>query len=115
MNEKRGKRVFNGARMKEQRERRGMTQTQLGVLINGTQHQVARYETGERVPHTDTLARIATALQCSADYLLELSSKPGEQMASLSGEEMALLDVIKNGVSFEALQALMLFLKGGDK
>lgn len=107
--------MFNGARMKEQRERRGLTQAQLGSMINGTQHQVARYEIGERLPHTDTLARIAKALECSADYLLELSDRPGEQMASLSREEMALLDIIKNGVSFEALQALMLFLKGSDK
>lgn len=112
---KRQKDVFRGDRMREQRDRRGLTQTQLAEMIHGKQPQIKDYELNRRVPQADTLARICTALECSADYLLELSDQPGEQMPSLSSQELALLDVIKNGVSFEALQALMAFLKGGDE
>lgn len=80
--------------MQGRREQRGVTQYELGKLIGGSQHQIARYESGERVPQADTLAKIARALECSADYLLGLSEKPGEQAPLLSGNLQLLLSTL---------------------
>lgn len=109
------KHVFKGDRMREQRERRGLTQYELGKLIGGSQHQVARYEIGERIPQSDTLAKIAMALGCSADYLLGLVDTPNQYMPSLSSDELALLEAAKKGLDIDALLSLVAFLKGSDK
>jgi transcriptional regulator with XRE-family HTH domain len=111
--QKRVKSVFSGKRLREQRDRRGLTQGQLAILIDGSQNQIKNYEVGKRVPNSDSLARIARALECSADYLLELSSDPGERMSGLSDVEQAMVDVMRSGVTLEQIQAMMTLFKGG--
>ena len=86
--------VFDGERMKEQRNRSGLTQNDLAVKIGGSQNQIKNYERGARVPNSDTLARIAKALGCSADYLLTLSDKPTQQIPSLGSKLALLLDTL---------------------
>lgn len=106
--------VFRGDRLRELRKAQGLTEGELAYKIGGKQQQIAAYETTDRYPRTDTLVKLVKVLGCSSDYLLDLADTPNGRVESLSGEELALLDVIKNGVSFEAIQALMAFLKGTD-
>ena len=47
-----------------------MTQRELAERINVTTATLSRYVTGERVPKSDTVANIATALHTTSDYLL---------------------------------------------
>lgn len=106
--------VFRGDRLREVRKQRGLTESQLAVLIGGKQQQIADYETKNRYPRTDTLVKIASALKCSTDYLLDLSSKPNEQMPGLSGKQAALLKAVQNGLDIEAVKALLSFLEGDN-
>ena len=91
---KRWCKVFNGGRMRLARDRKAFTQLQLAKLIGGSQHQIATYENGERSPSTETLAKIARALEVSADYLLELSDVPGAQMSALGSNLLLLLNTL---------------------
>lgn len=86
--------MFSGERMRIARERKAYTQLELSKLIGGSQHQIATYETGERSPSTETLAKIARSLEVSADYLLGLSDKPGEQMTALGSNLVLLLNTL---------------------
>lgn len=110
---KRQKNVFRRDRMATARKGRGLTQTQLAGLIQGKQAQIKDYETGQRIPQADTLAKLSKALQVSADYLLDLSDKPGGQIEGLSDTEKALLEVIRSGVSLAEIQAMMTLFKHG--
>lgn len=91
---KRGNHMFRGDRMRALREKRGLTQSALAKLINGNQGQVKDYELGKRGLNTDTLAKIAKALSCSADYLLGLSDSPTGQVSILSSNLILLLNTL---------------------
>lgn len=104
--------MFRGDRLKEVREARGLTQSELADLIKGKQQQIAYYENKDRYPRTDTLVKLVNVLGCSADYLLGLSEKPGEQVSGLTAAERELLDVLGSGVTLDQVQALMILFKG---
>lgn len=57
-------------RLKQAREKRGLTQRQLAALLNVSPSTIALYETGDRKPDPAMLRRLADALDCTADYLL---------------------------------------------
>lgn len=59
-----------GKRIKELRKERQLSQGELGVLCNTTSAAISRYENSLRLPRSDTLAKIARALDTSVDYLL---------------------------------------------
>lgn len=51
-----------GARVRNERERHGLTQAELAVRMETTQPAVARLEAGGVTPSLDTLRRVADAL-----------------------------------------------------
>lgn len=104
--------MFDGERMKKARDERELSQSQLAHLIDGKQTQIAAYESGDRIPRADTLAKIAQSLQVSADYLLGLTDLPNGYISVLSSQERALLDAVKGGLNIAALQALVAYLSG---
>ena len=71
-----------GTNLKTWRAMRGLTQRELGELIGidgeGSQKTVIwQWETGRRVPNTESLSRLAQALNCS---LTELLKEPGQRI-----------------------------------
>jgi len=64
-NEKERQRI--GKRIAEIRKQRGMTQVQLAERCGMHQGHIARIEQGKYSVGLDTLANIATALQCRLD------------------------------------------------
>ena len=48
----------------------GLTQEQLGELLGVTRQAVSKWESGQTVPDTITVARLCEALHVSADYVL---------------------------------------------
>jgi transcriptional regulator with XRE-family HTH domain len=94
MSLKGGIRMFQGDRMRDLRKKRGFTQSQLAKMIGGNQGQVKDYEQGKRGLNTETLTKIARALNCSADYLLGLSDSPAGQMSILSSNLILLLNTL---------------------
>ena len=61
-----------GNRIRNARERAGLTQEQLAERIGTSRAAIARYESGEIEPKLRNLAAIAVELHVSADYLLDI-------------------------------------------
>ncbi len=61
-------------RLKSLRKEKGFSQKSLSQLLDVTQQAVGKWETGRSSPDPATLARLASLLDTSADYLLGLDS-----------------------------------------
>jgi transcriptional regulator with XRE-family HTH domain len=59
-----------GDRIARLRRAKGWNQSDLGERVGTTGGQISKYERGSYTPRSDLLARLADALEVSADYLL---------------------------------------------
>jgi transcriptional regulator with XRE-family HTH domain len=59
-----------GERMKELRNGKGFTQTELAKRVGLTYIQIGRYENGKSKPSSEVLQKIAGELDTTADYLM---------------------------------------------
>lgn len=64
-----------GKRIKEVREKLGLNQAKLAAEADITPAAISQIESGDRIPSTPILRRLATALQVSTDYLLGSTDK----------------------------------------
>ncbi len=62
-------------RLRQLRKQRGLSQAELAELVDVHYNHIGRYEREASRPSADTLARLADALDVSADYLLEGCTK----------------------------------------
>lgn len=62
--------MFIGTRLKKLRKEKGLTQTELGDMLNVTKVSVCCYEKGVRVPSLETLEDISRIFGVSCDYFL---------------------------------------------
>lgn len=56
-------------RLKEEREKKNLKQTDVAKILKITQSTYAGYEIGRRQPDVETLKKIADIYQTSMDYL----------------------------------------------
>ena len=63
-------------RLRELRKNRGYTQISLQMQTGIEQALLSKFETGERVPPTETLMRLAEFYNVSIDYILCRTDKP---------------------------------------
>ena len=63
-------------RLKELRKRRGYTQLSLQMQTGIEQALLSKFETGERIPPTETLIRLAEFYDVSIDYILYRTDNP---------------------------------------
>jgi len=68
-----------GVRLAEIRQRRGMTQIELGKLVGASNRVIAYYETKDAQPPGALLADLARALKVSSDELLGLKAVQEKQ------------------------------------
>lgn len=61
-----------GQRIKEIRQEKGLTQSQLAEMLSTTQSTVGKYEREEIQLTVDTIIKICKVFEVSADYLLGL-------------------------------------------
>ena len=59
-----------GRRLKILREEKGLTQQQLADVINLSQQTIGHYEVDRAKPDVDTLNKLTSFFQVSADYIL---------------------------------------------
>lgn len=62
-----------GQRIASMRGYRRMTQEELGGIIGVSKQTMSGYEHDASKPDADKIRRLCIALDCSSDYLLELS------------------------------------------
>jgi transcriptional regulator with XRE-family HTH domain len=67
--------AFQADRLKAMREAKGWRAVDLARAALTTEGQVSRYESGGRVPSADIVAKIATALEMSADFFLGIDNR----------------------------------------
>ncbi|MBO0530365.1 MULTISPECIES: helix-turn-helix domain-containing protein [Clostridium] len=84
-----------GDRLKELREEKGMTQEQLGKLLNITKQAVYSYEKGDNEPTIDALVKIADIFNVSLDYLLGRTKERYNLNLKDKKNKELLLDLIK--------------------
>lgn len=65
-----------GERIKERREKLTMLQEQCADSVGVTRGVLSSYERNVSIPPSNVLGRLATALNTSTDYLLELTDDP---------------------------------------
>lgn len=91
---------FMGARIKEARLNKKMTQEQLAEAAGVGMTHISHVETGNSIPSLQTVVEIINALDCSANEILcmevkaarpELNSWLSELVADCSSEEIKLL------------------------
>ena len=63
-------------RIRDLREDKDLTQTQLAKEINVSQRTYSYYENGERTIPPEILVALAKFYNVSADYILEISDNP---------------------------------------
>lgn len=59
-----------GEKLKELRISKGLTQEELGKILNKTKNNISQYETSKREPDSETLKTLADFFGVSVDYLL---------------------------------------------
>jgi transcriptional regulator with XRE-family HTH domain len=63
-------------RLREVRDKRGLTQVELGTKAGIPGTSIAHMEAGSRKPSFDTLRKLSKALKVSTDYLLGTTDEP---------------------------------------
>ena len=63
-------------RMKELRIQHGLRQADIAELLNTTQKQISKYETGRQTMGTDKFLKLAKYYNVSLDYLTGLIDTP---------------------------------------
>lgn len=60
-----------GERIRDYRKKIGLSQKELGKILEVSQQHIAQYESGKRTPKLDTIQKIAIALNVNINDLLE--------------------------------------------
>lgn len=96
-------------RLRDLRQKNGLSQEGLAVQIGIRGQQIWRYENGSQLPTADIIVRLAMALGTSADYLLGIAGDPAlpEINHELSQQEHAAIDAWRRGDVLEAIRVIV--------
>ncbi|MEE3451614.1 MAG: helix-turn-helix transcriptional regulator [Acutalibacteraceae bacterium] len=78
--------------LKQLRKTKGLTQTQFASEFNISSGTIAMWETGKRMPDTETLKKIAQYFNVSIDYLLDNEKSPLDDTEEPEDEELIILN-----------------------
>lgn len=95
-------------RLKDEMNRRGLNAEVLGELTGISERNIWRILSGAGNTSDDTVVRIATALEVSADYLLGLSDDPMPliRLDNITNEERAVLAAMRRGDDKTAIRII---------
>ena len=89
-------------RIKELRVEKGIKQLELAELLSVKQQSISKYETGVLDLATENIAKLCAFFDCTADYLLGLSSQRTHQIpdedAALVAAYHAAPDSVRQGI-----------------
>lgn len=83
-----------GLRIKELREKRKMSQTELGRRIDRSKSVVCSYENNLKIPPLTVLTDIANVFSVSLDYLVGIDKNQMVSVDGLSTAQKELVDMI---------------------
>lgn len=79
-------------KLKELRERSGMTQEQLAELMRLSKSTISQYENQERAPSPHILVKIASVFHVSTDYLLGVDEIRRAELSGLTDEDIEIVE-----------------------
>ena len=108
-----------GKRLRELREHRGLSQSELSRRTGVAQNVISEYEAGNARMHAAVFAQLTAALDGNADELLGLQEikprKPPPKVFSQRIQRRAeLIDALPEFTKRQVLRAIDLMLKGAD-
>ena len=86
-------------RLRKARKAKGLTQAELGEKVSISRQAYSTYETGKRDPDTETIAKIASVLDVSLDYLLGKTLESGRNI-----NRIPILGSVPAGTPIEAIE-----------
>jgi len=104
--------VVIGERIRKLRNSKGLTQKELGKLLNMNKTTISHYEKGERSPSIETLIKISDYFKVDIKYTLGMNNigKSPDREIKLSDEEIEFIteirkisvykNIIKNPVNY---------------
>lgn len=97
-------------KLKELREAKKVTQSQLGEYIGAKKSAISLWESGKRQPDQETLVRLASYFDVSVDYLLGLDSAEQTEKAPAQ-DARAEAKMLLEGMDDDQYQAALQYLK----
>lgn len=106
---------LQGQRVKRLREAMGYTMEELATILGVDKRQIVRFEKQNANPKAIVIVQLATALNTSSDYLLDLTDDPAPKniAETLSAEERILIWALRNRQSSDAIEAFAVLSKAG--
>jgi transcriptional regulator with XRE-family HTH domain len=106
-----------GDRLKERRNRLGLTQEELAHQLGMGVRQIHRYESGTNDPSSEVVVKLAQFLNVTTDYLLGLTDDPHGEItfSDLSETEQQLIIALRDGSFAEALEAQAALMKNNKQ
>lgn len=101
---------MRGDRIRKLREELGWTQEELAERIGTEVLSINRYENNKTTPDVNKIAAIAEALECSVDYLLDLTDSPAPkhlEASELKTKERVALSAWRRGDKFQAIKVIV--------
>lgn len=83
--------------LKNLRKSKGLTQVQFAQIFQISSGTIAMWETGKRIPDTETLKQIAQYFNVSIDYLLDNEKRPPQSFESLDDVYFSLAKELQDG------------------
>lgn len=83
-----------GSRLKEMRNKRGLTQKMLAARINKSVAAISGYESNVQTPPTDVLISISEVLHVPITYFVDLASEDSYSTKGLTNEQKEFLDLL---------------------
>ena len=83
-----------GSKLREIREKRGMTQRTLAERIHKSVSAISGYETDFQTPPTDVLISISQVLHVPIAYLMDSRNEESYSAAGLTPEQQEVLDLL---------------------
>lgn len=96
-----------GSRLKELRQSRGVTQSELGEKLGVTKASICCYEKGARTPTLDNLEDMVNFFEVSADYLLgydkRVLTNKDNKAYYMTAEEVKFIEYLRKVKNYDEL------------
>ena len=99
--------MLRGDRLKQLRENKGITHSELADHLQVGFAQIYRFESGKADPSTEVLDRMANLFDVSVDYLLGRIDTPYPELESLSSEEKEVISAWRRGDYRTAMRVMV--------
>ncbi len=83
-----------GLNLKELREAKGYSQSQLARKLNVSKSSISKYESNQSMPSVETLTRLALIYGVSLDYLVGVEKNKTISVDGLSSRQLDILNTL---------------------